>query len=105
MVPSVALQLVAPTEVNCCVAPATTVARAGVIVCVAGATSATAAEAEPFGPVAVTVAEAPEGIVLGAVNSPVELTVPAEVDQLVAPDEVNCCVMPRVTVAEVGEIV
>ena len=65
--PADAVQLVAPVDVNCCVLPRPTVAACGEIVCCAGATSVTAAEAEPFGPVAVTVTAAEAGMVAGAV--------------------------------------
>jgi hypothetical protein len=63
-----------------------------VIACPAGAASVTVAVAEPFGPVAVTETIDVDGIVAGAVNNPAELIVPALADQLVAPEEVNCCV-------------
>ena len=80
-----------------------TLAVAGEIVC--GAARVIGAEADPFGPEAVTVTEAEADKVVGAVNRPEELIVP-EVDvQLLAPTELNCCVLPRRTVAEVGEIV
>jgi hypothetical protein len=53
-VPAEAVQLVAPTEVNCCVCPRTTVAAAGEMACELVAASVTAAVADPLGPVAVT---------------------------------------------------
>ena len=105
MVPKVAVQLVAPAEVNCWVRPAVSETDVGEIACVAALASETVAVAEPFGPVAVTETEADDGIVVGAVYRPEELTVPAVAVQLVAPEEVNCWVWPRVTDAEVGEIV
>lgn len=67
MVPEVAVQLVAPGDENWRVLPTTTVARLGVMVWVVGATSMMDAVADPLGPVAVTVAEPPAGIVDGAV--------------------------------------
>ena len=48
------------------------------------------AEAEPLGPVAVTVTKAEAGMVAGAVYKPVELTVPTVADHEVAPAEMNC---------------
>ena len=68
MVPKVAVQLVAPAEVNCWVRPAVSVTDVGEIACVeTAAASVTVAVAEPFGPVAVTETEAEDGIVAGAV--------------------------------------
>ena len=66
--------------------------------------SVTVAEADPPGPVAVTVTELDDGIDAGAVNRPAVM-VPALAVHAVAPEEVNCFVAPSVTVAEVGEIV
>ncbi len=66
-VPAVALQFVAPLEVNCCVVPRLTIALVGAIVCGGGATRVTVAEADPPGPVAVTVTLFDAGIVAGAV--------------------------------------
>jgi hypothetical protein len=43
-------------------------------------------------------------MVAGAVNKPEDVMVPAVAVKLVAPDEVNCCVLPRVTDADVGEM-
>ena len=42
------------------------------------------------------------GMVVGAVNKPVELIVPTLAVQLVAPEEVNCCVWPRSTDTDTG---
>ena len=69
MLPSVAAQLVAPVDVNCWVWPRVTDATLGEMVsATAGAAeSVTAADAEPFGPVAVTVTDAEDGMVAGAV--------------------------------------
>jgi len=64
-VPLVAAQTVAPADVNCCVAPRFTEAVAGEIVCPFA--SVTAAEADPPGPVAVTVTVLEEGMLEGAV--------------------------------------
>jgi hypothetical protein len=105
MLPAVAVQLVAPKEVNCCVAPSFNETVSGEMACGFRACSVTAAEAEPPGPVAVTVTEPDDGMLEGAVNSPVVLMLPAVAVQLVAPEEVNCCVAPSFTVAVVGEIV
>jgi len=66
-VPEVAVQLVAPDEVNCCVDPRSRLAVVGAMVCGGGATSVTAAEADPFGPVAVIVTLFEAGMVVGAV--------------------------------------
>ena len=88
--PALAVQAIAPAEVNCCVAPKARVAVGGEIVCGVPLTSVTTADAEPPGPVAVTVALLDEGMVAGAVYSPLALTVPAVALQLVAPAEVNC---------------
>ena len=65
----------------------------------------TAAEADPPGPVAVTVTELDDGMTAGAVNRPLALMVPAVVAQAVTPKEVNCCVEPSVTVTIFGEMV
>ena len=65
----------------------------------------TTALAEPPGPIAVTVAVPDAGRVAGAVYSPVELTVPAVAVQLVAPAEVNCCMVPRSRLTVAGEMV
>ena len=88
--PAEADQLVAPTEVNCCDMPRPTLAERGEIVCAARATRATDADADPFGPVAVTIADAEDGRVEGGVYRPEELIDPAVADQEVAPVEVNC---------------
>jgi hypothetical protein len=77
----------------------------GEIVCGFRTCSVTTAEAEPAGPVAVTVTDFDDGMLAGAVNRPLLLMLPAVAVQLVAPEEVNCCVAPSFTVAEVGEIV
>ncbi len=105
MLPAVAVQLVAPGEVNCCVAPSFKETVTGEIVCGFRACSVTAAEAEPPGPVAVTVTELDDGIVEGAVNRPLVLMVPAVAVQVVAPGEVNCCVAPSFKETVTGEIV
>jgi hypothetical protein len=104
IVPALAVQLVAPEEVNCCVCPIFTDAEVGEIFCGSSGASVTLALAEPPGPVAVTVTAVEAGIVDGAVNNPPELMVPALADQLVAPAEVNCLVCPILTEADVGEI-
>ena len=104
-VPAVAVQEVAPEEVNCRVAPRFTLAVVGEIVCAAGLDSVTVALADPPGPVAVTVTLFEAGMVVGAVKRPVLEMVPAVAVQPVAPLEVNCLVAPRTTVADVGEIV
>lgn len=107
-VPYVAVQAVALAEVNCCVAPRFNETVEGEIVCgfvACGACSVTAAEAEPPGPVAVTVTELDDGMTEGAVNRPLVLIVPAVAAQPVAADEVNCRVAPSFTVAAVGEMV
>ena len=65
----------------------------------------TEAEAEPPGPLAFTVTEFDDGMVEGAVNRPLALMLPAVQVQLVAPEDVNCCVAPNFTVAEAGEMV
>ena len=103
-IPEVAVQLVAPDEVNCCFAPRSRLAVVGEIACGGRGTSVTAAVAEPFGPVAVTLTAVDAGMVAGAVNKPEDVMVPAVAVKLVAPDEVNCCVLPRVTDADVGEM-
>jgi len=64
-VPAVAVQEVAPVEVNCRVCPTVTLAVAGEMDW--GAARETVAAADPPGPVAVTVTNAEEGIVDGAV--------------------------------------
>ncbi len=66
-VPDVAFQLVAPVEVNCSVEPRSRLAVVGAMVCGGSGTSVTAALADPFGPVAVTVTEVEAGMVDGAV--------------------------------------
>jgi stage V sporulation protein SpoVS len=104
MVPAVAVQLVAPEEVNCFVCPMVTEVDVGEITCGGSGTNVTAALAEPPGPVAVTVTAVEEGIVAGAVYKPVEETVPAVAVQPVAPEDVNCFVCPSVTEADVGEM-
>ena len=75
------------------------------MVCGFSTCSVTTAEAEPLGPVAVTVTELDDGMLPGAVYRPLPLMLPAVAVQLVAPEEVNCCVAPSFTVAEVGEMV
>ena len=67
--------------------------------------SRTVAVAEPLGPVAVMETVESSGMAAGAVNSPVELIVPALAVQLVAPAAVNCWVWPRLTDTESGEMV
>ena len=67
MVPALALQLVAPDEVNCSDCPNMTEAAVGEMACGTGVTKVTVALAEPPGPVAVTVTEFDAGIVAGAV--------------------------------------
>jgi hypothetical protein len=103
MLPAVALQLVAPVEVNCCFAPSIMLAVAGEMVC--DASNVTVELAEPPRPVAVIVTVEDDGIDAGAVYNPFELMLPAVAVQLVAPGAVNCCVAPRMTLAVVGEIV
>ena len=103
--PAAAVHVVAPGEVNCCVAPRFSETLAGEIVCGFKDCSVTVAEADPPGPVAVTVTVFDEGMAEGAVYKPAELTDPAVAVHAVAPEEVNCCVAPSVTVADVGEIV
>ena len=91
MLPTLAVQLVAPEEMNCWVWPAVSETDVGEIVCVAAAlVRETVAVAEPFDPVTVTVTVEEDGIVVGAVYRPLELMVPALALQLVAPAEVNC---------------
>jgi hypothetical protein len=104
-VPWAAAQAVAPAEVNCCCAPRFNETVIGEMACAFRACNVTAAEADPPGPVAVTVTELDDGMTAGAVNRPLALMVPAVVIQAVAPEEVNCCVEPSLTVAVVGEIV
>jgi hypothetical protein len=101
----VAAQADAPAEVNCCVAPRFKETDGGEIVCGFRTSSVTAADAEPAGPVAVTDTEPDDGMLAGAVNRPLALMLPAVAVQLVAPEEVNCCVAPSFTVADVGEMV
>ena len=103
--PAAAVHVVAPVDVNCCVAPRFKETDVGKIVCGFKDCSVTVADADPPGPVAVTVTELDEGIVAGAVYKPAELTDPAVAVHAVAPADVNCCVAPSVTVADVGEIV
>ena len=81
-----------------------TEADVGDMTCGASGINVTAAWAEPPGPVAVTVTAVDDGMVAGAVNKPVDDMVPAFAAQLVAPEDVNCFVCPRVTDADVGEI-
>ena len=69
------------------------------------ATRETVAVAVPPGPVAVTEAVEEAGIVDGAVNRPVELTLPTVAVQPVAPAEENCTACPSFTDTAVGEIV
>ena len=102
--PATAVQVVAPADVNCCVAPRFSETLVGEIVCGFADCSVTVADADPPGPVAVTVTLLDEGIVAGAVYKPLVLIDPTVAVQEVAPDEVNCCVVPSVTVAVVGEI-
>ena len=104
MVPAVAVQLVAPAEVNCCDCPNVTEAEVGEMTCGVCGTRVTEALAEPPGPVAVTVTNVEAGMVAGPVYKPAEVMVPAVAAQLAAPAEVNCCVFPNLTEAEVGEI-
>jgi hypothetical protein len=104
MVPAVAVQLVAPAEVNCFVWPSVTVADVGEMTWGVSASSVTLALAEPPGPFAVTVTAVEAGMAAGAVYKPVEEMVPAVAVQLAAPAEVNCFVWPSLTVAEVGEM-
>jgi hypothetical protein len=99
--------------VNCCVAPAATVAEVGDIVSVVVPVIVTVAESDfvlSACDVAVTVALADVGMVAGAVYSPLLLTLPGpETVQVTAVFElpwtvaVNCCVAPRATVAVLGE--
>src|ERR1035441_5482262 len=104
-VPAVAVQPVAPADVNCCVAFRFSVAAVGEIVCGVPFTRVTVAEAEPLGPVAVTVAVFGVRIVAGAVQSPLVLRLPAVAVQFVAPVDVNCCAAPRFNVTVTGEMV
>lgn len=67
IVPVLAVQVVAPAEVNCWVLPSCTVAEAGKIVCATAPTSETAAVAEPLGPEAVTETLVLDGRLAGAV--------------------------------------
>ncbi len=62
-----AVQLVAPDEVNCCVDPRSRLAVVGAMVWGGSGTSVTAADADPLGPVAVTVTAVEAGMVDGAV--------------------------------------
>ena len=98
-----AVQDVAPAEVNWNVWPTVTLATVGEIV--KGATRVMVADAIPAGPEAVTVTREEDGMVAGAVYRPDELMVPAVADHEVAPADVNCCDAPSKTVALVGEIV
>jgi len=104
-VPYVAAQVVAPADVNCCVAPRFKETDGGEMVCGFCTCRVTAAEAEPPGPVAVTVTELEDGMTEGAVYMPAELTLPAVALQPVEPAEVNCWVPPNFTVADVGAMV
>ena len=104
MDPALAVQLVAPADVNCCVAPRSKLTEAGEIVCGGMGSSVTLALADPPGPVAVTVTALEAGIVAGALYNPAVEIVPAAALQLVASEEVNCFVWPKTTEAEVGEI-
>ena len=63
---------VAPAEVNCCVAPRFRETVTGAMVCGFRTCSVTAAEADPPGPVAVTVTELDDGMVEGAVIQAVD---------------------------------
>jgi hypothetical protein len=103
IVPADAAQEVAPEDVNCCVAPKATDTVAGEMAC--ALTSDTVAEADPSGPVAVTVTVLADGIVDGAVYRPLALIVPAVAVQEVAPADVNCCVAPKFTDADFGLMV
>ena len=67
MVPYVAAKLVAPADVNCWVAPRFNEIVRGAMVCGFRTCSVTAAEADPPGPVAVTVTELEAGMADGAV--------------------------------------
>jgi hypothetical protein len=91
--------------VNCCIAPRFKETVDGEIVWGFIPCRVTAAEADPPGPVAVTVTELDKGMVEGAVYRPLVLMLPAVALQLVAPEDVNCCVLPSFTAAEVGEMV
>ena len=62
-----ATHAVAPAEVNCCIAPRFREADVGEMVCGFWFTSVTVAEADPPGPIAVTVTEGADGIIVGAV--------------------------------------
>ena len=75
------------------------------MVCGFGLTRVTVAVAVPPGPVALTVTEGDEGMAEGAVYKPEVEMLPALADQLVAPEDVNCCVAPSRTEAVAGEIV
>ncbi len=66
-VPYVAVQLVAPAPVNCCVAPRLSETEVGAMVWALGFTRVTVDEADPPAPVAVTFTVFEEGIVVGAV--------------------------------------
>ena len=66
-VPDVAVQLLAPNEVNCWVLPRVTEAEVGEMTWGVAALSVTLALAEPPGPVAVTVTAVDVGMVAGAV--------------------------------------
>jgi len=103
-VPAVAVQLVAPADVNCCVAPRFSETLVGEICCVVGLRRVTIADAEPAIPVAVTVTLLLAGMVAGAVYKPVALTVPAVAVHMVAPEDVNCWVAPRFSETLVGEM-
>lgn len=99
------VQVVAPGEANCCIAPSLTLAIVGEMVCGFGFTTVTIAEAIPPGPEAVTVTLAEADMVAGAVYSPLEVMVPAVAVQLVALGATNCSVAFRFTLAVVGEMV
>ncbi len=96
MEPAVAVQVTLdwPVAVNCCVVPRVTLAVAGVTVIggdvvLTRVTVAVAVWLLEFFAVMVTVLD--EGMVAGAVKSPVALMVPAVVDHVALAVAVNCC--------------
>ncbi len=101
-VPYVAAHAVAPAEVNGCVAPKFKETVSGEMTCALA--SVTVAEADPLGPIAVTVTVLDEGMVEGAVYMPLALIAPADAVQEVAPAEVNCWVAPRFRETLAGEM-
>ena len=60
-----------------------------------------------FVPVAVIVTELNDGMVVGAVKRPAAVIVPSEAVHVTegCPDAVNCCVLPRATLAVTGATV